>query len=108
VPRDGRSGKLCSAFIWNGVSRVLLECARIFSILARGIFSLIREDEIMPRTLQATPKPNAKLDPKGTALVKRMKEIAQQARDSEHVGSIRIMPKSLPPSDQCACMCCCS
>jgi hypothetical protein len=61
----------------------------------------------MPRTLEATPKPNAKLDPKGTALVKRMKEIAQQARDTEHVGSIRIMPKNLPPSDQCACMCCC-
>jgi hypothetical protein len=62
----------------------------------------------MARTLEAAPKPNAKLDPKGTALIRRMKEISQQAKDVEHVGSIRIMPKNLPPSDQCACMCeCC-
>jgi hypothetical protein len=62
----------------------------------------------MARTLENAPKPNAKLDPRGTALVKRMKEIAQQAKDVEHVGSIRIMPKNLPPSDNCACMCDCS
>ena len=62
----------------------------------------------MARTLETGPKPNAKLDPKGTALIKRMKEISQQSKDVEHVGSIRIMPKNLAPSDQCACMCeCC-
>jgi hypothetical protein len=53
-------------------------------------------------------KPGAKLDPNGTALVKRMKEVAQQAKDSDHVGHIRIVPKNLQPSDNCACMCGCS
>jgi hypothetical protein len=53
-------------------------------------------------------KPRAKVDPKGAALVKKMKDVARQAKDSEHVGSIRIMPKNLPPSDSCACMCMCS
>ena len=61
----------------------------------------------MASTLEATPKPNAKLDPRGTALIKRMKEVSQQAKDVEHVGTIRIVPKNLAPSDSCACMCCC-
>jgi hypothetical protein len=70
--------------------------------------TLSSEELIMPSTLEAAPKPNAKLDPRGTALIKRMKEVSQQAKDVEHVGTIRIMPKNLAPSDSCACMCeCC-
>jgi hypothetical protein len=60
----------------------------------------------MAETMRAI-KPGAKLDPKSTALIKRMKEVARQANDSEHVGHIRIMPKNLQPSDHCACGCDC-
>jgi len=55
-------------------------------------------------------KPGAKLDPKGTALVKKMQQLSKQARAElgEHVGSIRIRPKNLPPSEHCSCSCSCS
>ena len=55
-------------------------------------------------------KPGAKLDPKGTALVKKMQQLSKQARAEfgEHVGRIRIMPKNLPPSEHCSCGCGCS
>jgi hypothetical protein len=52
-------------------------------------------------------KPGAKLDPKGTALVKKMQELTKQARDEGHVGHVRIMPKSRPPGNHCSCMCGC-
>jgi hypothetical protein len=55
-------------------------------------------------------KPGAKLDPKGTALVKKMQALSKQARAElgDHVGGIRIMPKNLPPGDHCSCSCSCS
>jgi hypothetical protein len=55
-------------------------------------------------------KPGAKLDPKGTALVKKMQALSKQARTEfgDHVGSIRIMPKNRPPGDHCSCACSCS
>lgn len=55
-------------------------------------------------------KPGAKLDPKGTALVKKMQALSKQARTEfgEHVGNIRIMPKNPPPSNHCSCLCGCS
>jgi hypothetical protein len=53
-------------------------------------------------------KPHTKLDPKGLALMQRMKEVAQQAKDSAHVGSIRTMPKNRAPSNNCSCGCGCS
>jgi hypothetical protein len=55
-------------------------------------------------------KPGAKLDPKGTALVKKIQALAKQAREEHgaHVGHIRIMPKNRPPSEHCSCECSCS
>lgn len=55
-------------------------------------------------------KPGAKLDPKGAALVKKMRELSKKARAEfgEHVGSIRIAPKNRPPGDHCSCACSCS
>jgi hypothetical protein len=53
-------------------------------------------------------KPGAKLDPKGTALVKKMKELKAQAEiGGEHIGRIRIMPKNRPPGSNCSCGCGC-
>jgi hypothetical protein len=52
-------------------------------------------------------KARAKLDPKGAALVLRMKEMAQQATDSGHVGSVKIKPKNGPPNNNCGCACSC-
>jgi hypothetical protein len=53
-------------------------------------------------------KPGAKLDPKGSALVKKMKELKAQAEiGGEHIGRIRMMPKKLPPHDHCSCGCSC-
>lgn len=55
-------------------------------------------------------KPGAKLDPKGTALVKKIQALSKQARADfgEHVGRVRIMPKNMPPSEHCSCSCSCS
>jgi hypothetical protein len=55
-------------------------------------------------------KPNAKLDPKGTALVKKIQTLSKQARADfgEHVSRIRIMPKNLPPGNHCSCACGCT
>ncbi|HLH98491.1 MAG TPA: hypothetical protein VKW08_25560 [Xanthobacteraceae bacterium] len=55
-------------------------------------------------------KPGAKLDPKGTALVKKIQALSKQARADfgDHVSRIRIMPKNLPPSEHCSCSCGCS
>jgi hypothetical protein len=54
-----------------------------------------------------TKTSRAKLDSKGLALAQRMKEIAEQARDSAHVGSVRITAKKQPPSNGCGCACSC-
>jgi hypothetical protein len=56
-------------------------------------------------------KPGAKLDPKGTAMIKKIKELSKKAQGDlgvEHVGHIRIMPKNRPPSEHCSCSCGCS
>jgi hypothetical protein len=55
-------------------------------------------------------KPGANLDPKGTALVKKIQALSKQARTEfgEHVGRIRIMPKTLPPGNHCSCSCGCT
>jgi hypothetical protein len=55
-------------------------------------------------------KQGAKLDPKGTALVKKIQALSKQARADfgEHVGHVRIMPKNLPPGNHCSCDCGCS
>jgi hypothetical protein len=55
-------------------------------------------------------KPGAKLDPKGTALVKKIQALSKQARSEfgEHVGHIRIMPKKQPRGEPCSCGCGCS
>lgn len=55
-------------------------------------------------------KPGAKLDAKGSALVKKMQQLSKQAQAElgEHVGHIRIIPKNLPPDDHCSCACGCS
>ena len=55
-------------------------------------------------------KPGAKLDPKGTAIVKKIKELSKKAQadlGAEHVGHIRIMPKNRPPGNHCSCGCGC-
>jgi hypothetical protein len=53
-------------------------------------------------------KPGATLDPKGTALVKKMRELkAQSEIGGLHAGGIRIMPKAMPGHDTCACGCSC-
>jgi hypothetical protein len=55
-------------------------------------------------------KAGAKLDPKGAALIKKMKELSRQAHaeaGTEHVGHVRIMPKNRPPSEHCSCSCSC-
>jgi hypothetical protein len=54
-------------------------------------------------------KRGAKLDPVRQALVRRIVEVAQQAKDFEHLGQghIRIMPNNLPASDHCGCGCGC-
>jgi hypothetical protein len=56
------------------------------------------------------PKPGATLDPKGTALVKKLQALTKQARTEfgDHVGNIRIRPKNQPPSENCSCGCGCS
>jgi hypothetical protein len=55
-------------------------------------------------------KPGAKLDPKGTALVKKIQALSKQARAEfgDHHGRIRIMPKNLPPGNHCSCGCGCT
>ena len=52
----------------------------------------------------------AKLDPKGTALVKKMQALSKQARAEfgDHVGHIRVMPKNRPPGEHCSCGCACT
>jgi hypothetical protein len=55
-------------------------------------------------------KPGATLDPNGAALIKKMKELATQARaesGAQHIGHIRLMPKNRPPGEHCSCSCCC-
>jgi hypothetical protein len=55
-------------------------------------------------------KRGAKLDPVRKALVRRIVEVAQQAKDFEHLGQgqIRIMPSNLAPGNpQCGCGCSC-
>jgi hypothetical protein len=56
-------------------------------------------------------KEGAKLDPVLQALVRRMVEVAQQAKDFEHLGQreIRIRPNNLSPANPtcgCGCSCC--
>jgi hypothetical protein len=53
-------------------------------------------------------KPGAKVDPKGAALVKKMRALRNAELGTEHVGHIRIMPKIMPPSDHCNCSCSCT
>lgn len=55
-------------------------------------------------------KSGAKLDPKGTALAKKMRDLSKQAQAKlgKHVGSVRVMPKNRPPGDHCSCACSCS
>jgi hypothetical protein len=62
-----------------------------------------------PSNLSPPIKPGAKLDPKGTALVKKLQALTKQAREDfgDHVGSIRIMPKNQPPGNHCSCACGC-
>jgi hypothetical protein len=53
-------------------------------------------------------KPGAKLDPKGTELIKKIQELSQQVRDAGgHVTHVRIMPKNRPPGNNCSCSCGC-
>jgi hypothetical protein len=55
-------------------------------------------------------KPGAKLDPKGSAMVKKIKALSKKAQAEfgvEHVGHIRIMPKNRPPGNHCSCSCGC-
>jgi hypothetical protein len=56
-------------------------------------------------------KPGAKLDPKGSAMIKKIKELSKKAQgdlSAEHVGHIRVMPKNQPPGNHCSCSCSCS
>jgi hypothetical protein len=55
-------------------------------------------------------KPGAKLDPKASEMVKKIKALAQKAQaefGAQHVGRIRFMPKSRPPGNHCSCACSC-
>jgi hypothetical protein len=55
-------------------------------------------------------KRGATLDPVRKALVRRIVEVAQQAKDFEHLGhgQIRIIPSNLAPANpQCGCGCSC-
>jgi hypothetical protein len=56
-------------------------------------------------------KEGAKLDPKGTAMIKKIKELSKASQaelGTEHVGHIRVMPKDRPPGAHCSCACACS
>jgi hypothetical protein len=66
---------------------------------------------MMPPNKTQPIKPGAKLDPKGTAMIKKIKELSKKAQGelgTEHVGHIRIMPKTRPPGEHCSCSCGCS
>ncbi len=56
-------------------------------------------------------KAGAKLDPKGTAMIKKLKELSKKSQaelGGDSVAHLRIMPKNRPPSANCSCMCGCS
>jgi hypothetical protein len=66
---------------------------------------------MMPPNRTEPMKPGAKLDPKGTALIKKIKELSKKTQaefGAEHVGHLRIMPKARPPGNNCSCGCACS
>ena len=63
----------------------------------------------VPQNKTQPMKPGAKRDPKTTALVAHMKALSKHSQTHTGAlhGHIRIMPKKLPPGNNCACGCGC-
>jgi hypothetical protein len=67
--------------------------------------SVIDKATIVPVKKLDAIKQGAKLDPKLTALVQRLKALS---KETDHgPGHIRIMPKKMPNPQNCACGCDC-
>ena len=63
---------------------------------------------MIPPDVSPPIKPGAEVDPKVTALVKKMRELKAQSEIGEkHSGRIRILPKTMPEHNTCACGCSC-
>ena len=66
--------------------------------------------KVPPKNKTQPMKAGAKLDPKLSALVAHMKALSQHTQANHGAvvaGHIRIMPKKLPPGNNCACGCGC-
>jgi hypothetical protein len=80
--------------------------AKVRVVGKAGSVPFDRKMVVVPTDDTQRIKVGASLDPKLTALVQQMKELAQQTPHG--AGHIRVMPPGVLPDNNCACGCSCS